>query len=133
MSGDRFDRWGWLGNMAFNVSVSHYTYHQGNYNGNLDFVFLPDNSSERTIGTVSRIHKMLPVYATCVCKCVLREMSRFLCDDSSAAENQILSAVEERLLKILLYDDVNIVYDMRCQNGNPDCTRFYVFWSEMER
>ena len=71
---------------------------------------LPDNSSERTVCAVSRIHKMLPVYATCVCKCVLREMFRFLCDDSSAAENQISSVVEERLLKILLCDDVDIVY-----------------------
>ena len=60
-------------------------------------------------------------------------MFRFLCDDSSAAEIQISSAVEERLLKILLCDDVDIVYDMRCQNGNPGCTRSDVFWSEMER
>ena len=60
---------------------------------------------------------MLPVYATRqmkamliniykdvakVDKCVLREMSRFLCDDSSSAENQIESAVEERPLKIII-------------------------------
>ena len=105
--------------MTFSVSLSHYTYHQGNYKGNLDIVWktLPENSSERTVGTVSRIHKMLPVYATCqmkaefinrykdvakVDKCVLREMFRFLCDASSAAESQISSAVEERLLKIII-------------------------------
>ena len=49
MPDDIFDRRGWLGNMAFSVSVSHYTDHQGNYKGNSDFVWktLPDNSSER--------------------------------------------------------------------------------------
>ena len=33
----------------------------------------------------------------------------------------------KRDLKILLCDDVDIVYDMHCQNGNPGCTRFDVF------
>ena len=48
-------------------------------------------------------------------KCVIRESFRFLCDDSSVAEHQISSAAEERLLKIMLCDDVD------------------VFWIEMER
>ena len=124
---DRFDRRGWLGNISFSVSVSYYTYHQGNCKGNLDFVWetLPDNRSEKRVGSVSCIHNMLPVYATRqmkaefinrykyvakVDKRILREMFRFLCDDSSAAEIQISSALEERFLKILLYNDVGIVY-----------------------
>ena len=60
-------------------------------------------------------------------KCVMREMFRFLCADNSAAENRVSSEIEDRLLKVLLCDDVDIVYDMRCQNGNPSSIRFDAF------
>ena len=46
--GDRFVRWGWFENMAFSIPISHYNFHQGNYNGNLQFVWktLPGDSSD---------------------------------------------------------------------------------------
>jgi succinate dehydrogenase flavin-adding protein (antitoxin of CptAB toxin-antitoxin module) len=61
-------------------------------------------------------------------------MYRFLSKDQSAPESFEQRQVDQRVFKCLLEaDDPDLLYDLRKNNGNPECAELEPFWQEVDR
>ena len=61
-------------------------------------------------------------------------MWSYLQGTKSAPENEIESAVDERVTKFLLEsDDVDLIYDLRSKNGRPKDATLDLFWEELDK
>ena len=64
---------------------------------------------------------------------MLRNIYRSLVGDGSTSNCAAEAAIDERVATALLeQDDPDIVIDLRRLNGNPQSTKFDLFWEELE-
>lgn len=151
---DRFLRRKWIVKLKLPFPVMVYTYRHGNYVGNMTFVWrvpqeLTDRNDEANIAAVQAVKPLLPVHSTRemrrdfimkYAKCtklkpaILRNMYRFLKDDDSACDSQGEEDAQQRMVDFLLQsDDVELVYDLRKNNGRHKDPKLDPFWEELGR
>jgi hypothetical protein len=112
---------------------------------------LPENEFERTetntLKVITSIHKdVIPKFDTRAMRAkffdkfgklkdltpvVKREMYRTLNGDASAAETSQQADIDQRMRDFLDIDDTDVIADLRKNNGNPNATRFDVFWQDL--
>lgn len=127
-------------------SVNLYTYYRCSLLGNLNFVLRIPVKLEDLLKAIQQIYAVLPVYSTRVMRStfydkyqsvasikpvVLRDMFRYLTNDSSAAEYSAQAKIDDRLLRILA--DAELLIDMSKKGGNTGNTKFETFWNEVEQ
>ena len=151
---DRYDRRDWLQNLQLPFPVSVYTYCSGNYYGNTTYAWrlpeeLNDRSVESQMDAISQVRETIPIYSTRAMRmdfihkfskvtktkpAILRAMWSYLQGTKSAPENEIESAVDERVTKFLLEsDDVDLIYDLRSKHGRPKDATLCLFWGELDK
>ena len=149
---DRLDRQKWIDKFKLSVPTQMYTYYQGNYLGNIHFVWkLPEEKELRSDDCVCRIvadiHKQLPKYATramrrtffnrysqCDVKpVVMRDMFHFLTDDKSASLALDQAEIDQCMAEFLATDDPELLFDLRKLNGNPGSTKYNIFWEALDK
>jgi hypothetical protein len=132
--------------------VKIYSHHFGNYYGNFTFAWrIPENVSDRedrgNLDAISSIRDDLDTYSTRAIRksfimryarvnglkpAILRDVFRFLTNDSAAAESKNQSEVDDRVAEFLLdADDAHLFYDLRKLNGRPHDTSLNPFWEEL--
>lgn len=150
---ERFERRNWLQNVKLQVPVTLYSVQQGNYLGNLNFIWkLPMNKDERmessTVRTVNSITRILPVHVTRqmvkdffepyrkrlgLKPAILRHMLCYLNPRLQIThEHQGDAVVDQRVAQFLLNaEDEELVADLRALNGRPRDERYNPFWEEL--
>lgn len=149
---DRYSRRKWIDQIRLPFPIMTYTYCHGNYLGNMVFAWrVPeeDRSDDSKIQAVQAIQPLLPVYSTRemrrdfmmrYAKCtkmkpaVMRNMYQYLTNDESSGDTAGEDAVQQRLFTFLLEsDDVELVHDLRKNNGRHKDPKLDPFWEELGR
>ncbi|KAK6189772.1 hypothetical protein SNE40_001768 [Patella caerulea] len=138
--------------MPFPIKLYHHRF--GNFLGNFTFVWkVPASLAERDdshdINVLDEIRSDLPTYSTRAMRkkfieryskkvslksAVLRDIFRFVTQDSAAAETTAQTEVDERFTKyILSSDDADLLYDLRSNNGRPQNEKFDPFWEALAK
>jgi hypothetical protein len=147
---DRFDRRNWLEKLTLPYPCKLYSHSFGNYFGNFNFVWKisrDEDSADGDLEAVGFIRYDLPIYSTRAVrkefvnrysKCgmkpaVLRDIRRFLTNDSSSGDSSRQQEVDERFAEWLLSaDDTQLFYDLRRNNGRPKDEELDPFWEGLE-
>ncbi|CAG2219397.1 PIP5K [Mytilus edulis] len=150
---DKIDRRYWLEHLSLPFPVKIYTHHHGNYFGNFVFIWKIDEDLKHGDGDLEAIDVVregLPMFSTRAMRrefinrytsagsqykpAILRDVFRFLTQDSSSAETSQQSEVDERVCEFLLTaDETNLFYDLRKLNGRPRDENLNPFWDELQR
>lgn len=150
---DRYDCRKWLEKMALPFPAVRYAYRQGNYCGNVNFVwYLPDKdedrSDESTVKAVLAIKETITVHGTRQMSkelmepyqralglkpAILRNMIQYLRPNYEGPSGKRSDKdIDERLVEFLLNaEDTGLVYDMRANNGRAKNADFDAFWEEL--
>lgn len=130
-----------------------YTHHHGNYFGNFVFIWEIDEDLKHgdcDLEAIDVVREGLPMFSTRAMRrefinrytsagsqykpAILRDVFRFLTQDSSAAKTSTQSEVDERVCEFLLTaDETNLFYDLRKLNGRPKDENLNPFWDELQR
>lgn len=152
---DKTERYAWIKNLQLPYSYGIFTYHYGNYLGNLNVIWKQPVQSERNSGQdISNINfvkgNVLTVYATRAMRkdffekyaktngnqkpAILRSMYRYLTGNSFSAANEQEESVDLRVAEYLLKsDDPKLVLDLRKYNGRPQDPKLDPFWKELQQ
>ena len=150
---DRYERRSWINSLALNYPISLYQYDQGNYLGNLNFVWkLPSveqRSELQTISALEEVRRQIPIYSTRnmrktfmdryhekvgIQQAVLRDMYKFLTGDSASPEYASEKIVDDNFIKwIMNSDDPDLVFDLRENNGRLKNEDYEPFWQEVQK
>jgi hypothetical protein len=127
-SDDRFERRRWMDKLVTSYPLTIYIYRQGNYLGNLAFVWKLPPHDVMKVKVKMKVKELIPKYSSRgmrkdfidryktagVKPAILRDIYRYLTDDVSAAESSKQNEVDERVAKFLLEcDDPDQFYDLR--------------------
>ena len=150
---ERFERRSWIENLRLPFAVGLFSFHHGNYLGNLTIVWKQPPHSERDstrdIENINEIKSKLTKFATRAmrkefmekyaktCKekpAILRSMYKYLTGYSIAPTNRAEEAVDLRVSKFLLdSDDPKLILDLRKNNGRVEDPKFEPFWDEAKK
>ncbi|XP_038063361.1 uncharacterized protein LOC119734068 [Patiria miniata] len=151
---DRYERRKWVLQLALDVPFAMWTYYQGNYLGNLTYIWrVPfkkeQRIQERDMDLIGQIKLHIPRYSTRAMRkefidrymqsakvkpAILRDMFRFIKEDASASETSNQTAIDQRVLRFIAdSDEPDLFYDLRSMNGNASSTKFDVFWEELSK
>lgn len=110
---------------------------------------LDDRDDSFDIDVLDEIKQQLPTYSTRAMRkifieqyskkisakrAILRDMYRFLTQDSAAAETTKQNEVDKRFSEfVLASDDAELIYDLRANNGRPTNVKLDPFWAALEQ
>jgi len=148
---DRYTRRHWIDQLSLQFPVMLYKFAHGSMIGTMSFVWKPQedtNDPTKTSQVITKITSDQSKYASRamrteyldkysklskIPKCILRNIYKALTGDASSGSCTAETDVDERVSTALLdLDDTQITLDLREMNGNPKCTKFDDFWSELE-
>lgn len=150
---DKIDRRYWLENIDLPFPVKIYTHYHGNYFGNFVFIWKVDkdlNHGDNDLKAIDKVREGLPIFSTRAMRrefinrysvvgpqfkpAILRDLYRFLTQDSAAAESKNQSEVDARVCEFLLTaDETGLFYDLRKLNGRPKDEKLNPFWDELQK
>lgn len=145
---DRYLRRTYIRKVSLDVDVFMNRMAYGNSVGTLTFVWKIDQSlsdhQEQNAHVLLKVTEKLPKYRTRdmkktflqrythVSNCptmVMRNISKELTKDTSAACSAMEAGINDRVFKFLLSsDDTDLILDMRTLNSRPNSTKFNTFW-----
>ena len=153
---DRHQRRNWVAGLRLTFPVMMYRFMHGNNLGTLIFIWKsPVEGGEATKNAklVTELNQRQKMYSTREMrrdfiqryarlndakpqsKAVLRNMYKFLTDDSSSARSASEKEVDQRVTKLAEeafdLDEPEILLDLRRLNGSPNATTFDKFWEEL--
>ncbi|CAB4420652.1 unnamed protein product [Rhizophagus irregularis] len=147
---DVFKRHTYIKELQFDVAVTIYRYHQGNYLGTLNYIWkvpscFNDRDETKLAQIMASLQKLLPKFYTRqmrknalhkyslikqVTPAVLRTLYYDLTGDAAVTNDVISKEIENRLRIMLALEDPSIIVDLRINNGFKGST-FDAFWDEM--
>ena len=146
---DRYQRRHWVDSLSLQFPIVLYKFSHRASIGTMCFVWQTGEDMDHTKNSrvIAQITTDQSVYATRamkrdfldkyshlakIPKSVLRNIYKTLTGDSSSSSCSAKKDIDDRVIQALLdLDDPQIVLDMRELNGNPNSTRFDVFWDEL--
>lgn len=150
---DTFTRRSWLQNLNLPFPIGKFTFHHGNYLGNLTVIWRqPEDKQSRDstedIRVINEVKTNMTRYATRSMRknfmetysrstkdkpAILRSMFNFLTGYSNAPENKQEESVDQRVCQFLLNsDDPKLILDLRKNNGRVRDQKYDPFWKELQ-
>lgn len=139
----------WLDDLKLPYPIGLYSFRHGNNLGTTYFVWKVDPvevDQQAEMRVLCRIRDLIPIYSTRAMRkdfietfsntqqkpAVLRNLYRFLTNDSSAPETSNQAAVDTRVMEFLLSsEDEELIFDLRKNNGRVKDPKYDAFWEEL--